>query len=157
MTHQPDPRASGGGPHLDGEELSAHLDGALSKRRSGDATEHLASCERCRGQLAALLSVKAAMGSLGEAEPAPGWLPGVSTLFAGGSVPPPRLSHRSRHAVQRRVVIAGAVAAAGVFGLLLTPPPPAPVSFRQEVRQHLVLIDEPTTDQSSYVVEAGNP
>ena len=39
----------------------------------------------------------------------------------------------------------------------LAPPPPAPVSFQDEVRQHLVQMSNPLGDQTSYVVEARYP
>lgn len=97
------------------------------------------------------------MGGLDAAEPEAGWLPEVTRRLVSGQLPPPQLSHRSRHATRRRVGLATGAAAAMGLGLLLVPPSPAPVSFQQEVRQHLVLINEPTADQSSFVVEAPHP
>ena len=42
-------------------------------------------------------------------------------------------------------------------GLWLVPPPPAQVSFQDEVRQHLVQMSNPLSDQTSYVIEARYP
>ena len=60
-----------------------------------------------------------------------------------------------------RLRLAGGIAAvaAGLVGagLWLAPPPPAPVSFQDEVRQHLVQMSNPLSDQTSYVVEARYP
>ncbi len=137
--------------------LSSYLDGALAARRAAAVERHLAACARCSRELDTLRRAKHAVGGLGETEPQTGWLPEVTRRLARGDLPPPRLSYRSRHAGRRRAGIAAAAAAIAGTGLLLVPPAPAPVSFRQEVRQHLALINEPTADQSSFVVEAPNP
>ena len=140
--------------HVEGKELSAYLDAALAPRRLGSIERHLAACDQCRRELAALRVAKAAIGGLGEAEPDPAWLPGVTTLLTSGA--PPRRSQRARRARRRAAVALVGIAGLGL-GILLAPPPPAPISFQQEVRQHLVLIDEPSADQASYLVEAGHP
>ncbi|MGH2719518.1 MAG: anti-sigma factor family protein [Actinomycetota bacterium] len=139
------------------EALNSYLDGALPPRRGAAIERHLVACDRCRDELAALRSAKVAVGGLAEAEPGTDWLPGVTRRFASGEAPPPRLSYRSRHALRRRAGIAAGVAAALGIGIFLVPPAPAPASFQQEVRQHLVQINEPTADQSSFIVEAPNP
>ncbi|HLI55495.1 MAG TPA: zf-HC2 domain-containing protein [Actinomycetota bacterium] len=131
--------------------LSSYLDGALPARRAAAIERHLAACEPCRAELEALRSAKSAVGGLG-APPEPGWLPEIARRLS--TSPPPRLSYRTQHALRRRAGVAAATAAVLGIGILLVPPAPAPVSFQQEVRQHLVLINEPAADQSSFVVIA---
>jgi anti-sigma factor RsiW len=143
--------------HHSGRRLSAYLDGALTTRQAAAVARHLAACPACASELATLRAAKAALGSLPGADPGPGWLPAVTARMAAGQAPPIRLSYRTRHATRRRAAIALASTASLALAVLLAPPPPAPVSFRQEVGQHLVLIDEPAADQSSYVVEAPQP
>lgn len=145
------------GAHLSGEELSAYLDGALPPRRTTAASRHLAGCSRCAAGLTALRTTKIAVAALPAGEPDPAWLPAVTARLRRGGTLRPRLSHRSQHALRRRAGLAAAAMAALAAGIWFAPPPAPPISFRQEVRQHLVLIDQPTADQTSYVVEARTP
>ncbi len=47
--------------HMTSEELSAHLDRALTGRAAGEAERHLAACEECRRALAALAAQDASL------------------------------------------------------------------------------------------------
>lgn len=139
------------------QDLSAYLDGALGADQRGALEIHLEGCAPCRAGLAELRSAKSALSVLREAEPPETWLPELRQRLSGDEAPALRRAYRTRHALRRRL---GAVATAtGMLGLALwiAPPPPAPVSFQQEVQQHLVQIDGPMADQTSYVVDAGSP
>jgi anti-sigma factor RsiW len=143
--------------HPGGRELSSYLDGGLSDRRTDRVARHVAACPTCDHELAALRKVSAALARQEEVEPRPGWLARVQEQVAAGARPASTaaipLASRSRRRSRIRAVAAGLV---GV-GLWLAPPPPAPVSFQDEVRQHLVQMSNPLSDQTSYVVEARYP
>jgi anti-sigma factor RsiW len=143
--------------HPRGRELSSYLDGGLPERRAETVGRHVATCPACARDLAALRRIKAALVSQQEVEPRPGWLPRVQDELAAGTRPSStswiRLRLRLRLAAGIAAVVGGLV---GV-GLWLVPPPPAPVSFQDEVRQHLVQMSNPLGDQTSYVVEARYP
>jgi anti-sigma factor RsiW len=143
--------------HPAGRELGSYLDGALSVRRAEAVGHHLAACRACSKELTALRGVKAALARHEPAEPDPGWLARVDEQVASGARP---LS-TSRIRVRRRLRLAagGALFATGALGaaVWLAPPAPAPVSFQDEVRQHLVQMNNPLGDQTSYVVEARYP
>lgn len=145
------------GRHPPDEDLSSFLDGTPSPRRAAELERHLAACERCRSVLADLRAVRATLAGLPEAEAREGWLPDVATTVAGGGLPTSTLGVRLR----RRLRVTGGLVAAAVaalaVGLWAVPPPPAPVSFQDEVRHHLVQIDNPLADQTSYVVEVHFP
>ena len=143
--------------HPAGRELSSFLDGALSDRRTEKVARHVEACRTCARELAALRKVTAALASQEEMEPRPGWLSRVQEEVAAGERP----ASTARIRFRLRLRLAGGIAAVagglvGV-GLWLAPPPPAPVSFQDEVRQHLVQMDNPLSDQTSYVVEARYP
>ena len=146
MSRVPEPR-----PHSQGPDLSAYLDGALPSRRAARLRRHLDACGTCRAELAKLRATKVALAGLAPAEPADAWLPQLAARFRAGG-PAPQLTHRSRHALQRRLAVTMAGAAALGVGLWLSPPPAAPVTFQEQVGQHVVQIDEPLTDQTSYLV-----
>lgn len=148
----PDRRRS----HAAGPVLSAYLDGALPARQVGRLEQHLAGCAACTGELIQLRAIKLCLAGLPAAEPDQAWLPDVEGHFRVAA-PSPRLSHRTQHALRRRMAFVSALAVALGVGIWLAPPPPAPVTFQDQVRQHLVQIDEPMTDQTSYVVEARYP
>jgi anti-sigma factor RsiW len=118
---------------------------------------HVEACPTCARELAALRKVRAALASQEEVEPRPGWLSRVQPQVAAGARP----ASTARIRLRLRLRLAGGVAAlaAGLVsaGLWLAPPPPAPVSFQDEVRQHLVQMSNPLSDQTSYVVEARYP
>jgi anti-sigma factor RsiW len=143
--------------HPRGRELSSYLDGGLSDRRTEGMARHVEACPTCARELAALRKVRAALASQEEVEPRPGWLSRVQPQVAAGARP----ASTARIRLRLRLRLAGGVAAvaAGLVsaGLWLAPPPPAPVSFQDEVRQHLVQVSNPLSDQTSYVVEARYP
>ena len=143
--------------HTRGRELSSYLDGGLSGRRAETVARHVETCPACARELAALRTIKSALASQQEVEPRPGWLRRVLEQVAAGARPSSTSWIRLR---LRLRLAAGIVAAAGGLmgvGLWLAPPPPAPVSFQDEVRQHLVQMSNPLGDQASYVVEARYP
>jgi anti-sigma factor RsiW len=143
--------------HPRGRRLSSYLDGGLSGRRAETVTRHVATCPACARELRALRTIRSALASQQEAEPRPGWLRRMQEQVAAGALPSStswiRLRLRLRLAAGITAVAGGLV---GV-GLWLAPPPPAPVSFQDEVRQHLVQMSNPLGDQTSYVVEARYP
>jgi anti-sigma factor RsiW len=143
--------------HPGGSELSSYLDGGLSHRRTERAARHVEACPTCARELAALRKLSAALASQEEVEPRPGWLSRVQEQVAAGARP----ASTARIRLRLRLRLAGGIAAvaAGLVGvgLWLAPPPPAPVSFQDEVRQHLVQMSNPLSDQTSYVVEARYP
>ena len=143
--------------HPRGRELSSYLDGGLSDRRTGGMARHVEACPTCARELAALRKVRAALASQEEVEPRPGWQSRVQQQVAAGARP----ASTARIRLRLRLRLAGGIAAvaAGLLsvGLWLAPPPPAPVSFQDEVRQHLVQMSNPLSDQTSYVVEARYP
>ncbi|MEA2591880.1 MAG: putative zinc-finger [Actinomycetota bacterium] len=140
--------------HPRGRELSAYLDGTLSERRARTVGRHLESCPACSEEIAALRVVKAVVAAQQPLEPPPAWLALVEEQVGRGVRP----SSAWRLRVRRRVRVAAAGAGVATLGLgiaiWLTPPAPPPVSFQDEVRQHLVQMDNPLGDQTSYVVEA---
>ena len=144
-------------PHPRGWELSSYLDGALPVRRTEAVARHVEACPACARGLAALRRVSSALACQQEVEPPPGWLPRVQEQVATGARPTSTARIR-RHL---RLRLAGGIAAVAVglvgVGLWRAPPPPAPVSFQDEVRQHLVQMSNPLSDQTSYVVEARYP
>lgn len=152
MNRVPDRRR----PHAAGPALSAYLDGALPSQRAARLERHLAGCPACTADLAQLRATKLSVSGLAAAEPVQDWLPAIEGRFRVAA-PAPRRSHRTRYALRRRTVLVSTLAAALGIGIWLAPPPPAPVTFQDQVRQHLVQIDEPMTDQTSYVVEARYP
>jgi len=118
---------------------------------------HVETCPACARELATLRRVKVALARQRDVEPRPGWLPRVQEQVAAGTRPSSTWSHRRG---LRLRLAAGITAAAGGLvgaGLWLAPAPPAPVSFQDEVRQHLVQVSNPLGDQTSYVVEARYP
>jgi anti-sigma factor RsiW len=143
--------------HPAGRELSSFLDGDLSDRRTEKVARHVQACPTCSRELAALRKVSAALASQEELEPRPGWLSRVQEQVAAGARP----ASTARIRLRLRLRLAGGIAAvaAGLVGvgLWLAPPPPAPVSFQDEVRQHLVQMNNPLSDQTSYVVEVRSP
>ena len=143
--------------HPRGRELSSYLDGALPVRRTEAVARHVEACPACARGLAALRRVSSALACQQEVEPPPGWLPRVQEQVATGARPTSTARIR-RHL---RLRLAGGIAAVAVglvgVGLWRAPPPPAPVSFQDEVRQHLVQMSNPLSDQTSYVVEARYP
>jgi len=143
--------------HPRGRELSSYLDGGLSDRRTKAVARHVEACPTCARKLAALRKVSSALAGQEEVEPRPGWLPRVKEQVAAGTRP----ASTARIRLRLRLRLAGgiATAAAGLagVGVWLAPPPPAPVSFQDEVRQHLVQMSNPLSDQTSYVVEARYP
>ena len=143
--------------HPPGEELSSFLDGTLPTRRAAALERHMAGCERCVEDLRDLRAVRASLAGLPEAEARAGWLPDVAATVAAGGLPTSTLRVRLR----RRVRLTGGLVAAAVAALAVAlwavPPPAAPVSFQDEVRRHLVQIDNPLADQTSYVVEVHFP
>ena len=156
------------GSHPEGRDLSSYLDGGLTGRRAGELEEHLASCDMCREELGALRIAKSAVAGLPEADPGPDWLLRMREALAGGlSGPfprPARVGHlqgrrwrRTRPRLRLTASLAGLAAAVLWLGAWLAPPPEVPVSFQDEVRQHMVQIDEPLADLTSYVVEARYP
>jgi DNA-binding transcriptional LysR family regulator len=116
---------------------------------------------------------KQAVAGLPLVGPPPAWLPRheespFAAAAAGSSgdtqerlaVPRGRSSraiNRSRRALAGGLAMTGLAAAALGLGAWLVPPPPATVTFQQEVRQHLVLINDPLSDQTSYLLEARHP
>jgi anti-sigma factor RsiW len=143
--------------HPPARDLSSYLDGALPGARARATARHLEGCAHCARELAALRRVKLAVGDTHEPQPRPAWLAQVRERVASGSRPASRPPIRIR--LRRRVAAAGALlAAAGLgLGLWLAPPPATPESFQDEVREHLVQMDNPLGDQTSYVLEAQNP
>jgi len=143
--------------HPDGRELSSYLDGALRVRRTEAIARHVEACPACARELAALRRVSAALASQQEVEPRPGWLPRVREQVAAGARP----GSTARIRLRLRLRLAGGIAAVAVglvgVGLWLVPPPAAPVTFQDEVRQHLVQMSNPLSDQTSYVVEVRYP
>jgi anti-sigma factor RsiW len=143
--------------HPGGRELSSYLDGSLPGRRGETVGRHAQTCPACARELAALRAVKSALASQPEVEPRPGWLPRVQEVVAAGMRP----SSTSWIRLRLRLRLAAGIAAVGAglvgVGLWLAPPPRAPVSFQDEVRQHLVQMSNPLGDQTSYVVEARYP
>src|SRR6266480_3431213 len=144
-------------PHPRGWELSSYLDGALPVRRTEAVARHVEACPTCARGLAALRRVSSALACQQEVEPPPGWLPRVQEQVATGARP----TSTARIRLHLRLRLAGGIAAVAVglvgVGLWLAPPPLAPVSFQDEVRQHLVQMSNPLSDQTSYVVEARYP
>lgn len=99
-------------------------------------------------------ATKAAVAGLPATEPRPEWLPRVEEVLARGVAGHPG-GRRSRRV---RVGAGIAVAAAGAgLALWLVPPAAAPATFQEEVRQHLAQMDNPVSDQASYVVETRYP
>lgn len=49
--------------HIEGQEISAYLDSALTAAEAARAKEHLAACEFCRGQYETLRHLKLALSS----------------------------------------------------------------------------------------------
>lgn len=155
--------------HTRAEDFSAYLDGMLRVRRAARLEQHVEGCERCRSELRALQMAKQAVAALPEVEPPAAWLPqGADSPFAaaaGGlrsrALPSRGRSssgiNRSRRALAGGLVMVGLAGAALGLGAWLVPPPSATVTFRQEVRQHLVLINDPLSDQTSYLLEARQP
>jgi anti-sigma factor RsiW len=143
--------------HPAGRELSAYLDGALSVRRTEAVGRHVELCAACAGELTAMRGVKSALAAQHQLKPGAGWLARVEEQVASGARP----SSTSRLRVRRRLRLAAGGTAAAVVALgaalWLAPPPPAPVTFQDEVRQHLVQMSNPLGDQTSYVVEARYP
>ena len=143
--------------HPRGRELSSYLDGGLSDRRTKAVAYHVEICTTCAREVAALRKVSSALASQEEVEPRPGWLARVQPQVAAGGRP----ASTARIRLRLRLRLAGGIAAVAVglvgAGLWLAPPPPAPVSFQDEVRQHLVQMSNPLSDQTSYVVEARYP
>jgi anti-sigma factor RsiW len=143
--------------HPRGRELSSYLDAGLPARRARTVARHLTSCPACARELAALREVKLALARQQEVELRPGWLARVQEQVARGARP----ASTSWIRVRLRVRLAGGIAVAAIglvaLALWLVPPPPAPVSFEDEVRQHLVQMSNPLGDQTSYVVEARYP
>ena len=143
--------------HPRGRELSSFLDGDLSDRRTEAMARHIDACPTCARELAALRKVSSALASQKEVEPRPGWLSRVQEQVAAGARP----ASTARIRLRLRLRLAGGMAAVAVglvsAGLWLAPPPPAPVSFQDEVRQHLVQMSNPLSDQTSYLVEARYP
>lgn len=143
--------------HPAGRVLSSYLDGALSVRHAAAVNRHVAACPVCSGELAALEDVKAALARQRQVEPDAAWLARVHEGVASGARP----SSTARVRIRRRLRVAGAgaVVAAAALGvaLWLTQPAPTPVTFQDEVRQHLVQMNNPLGDQASYVVEARYP
>jgi anti-sigma factor RsiW len=139
--------------HPSGEELSSYLDGALRPGRALEVEVHLSRCGRCRQELSALRAAKAAVADLPPPEPRPGWLAQVHEAGTARFGPA-----RHRRVLLRRGAAVAGVAAVGLgVGLWIAPPPEAPVTFQDEVRQHLVQIDQPLSDQTSYVFEVRYP
>jgi anti-sigma factor RsiW len=143
--------------HPRGRELSSYLDGGLSNRRTEAVARHAETCPTCVRELAALRQVSSALASQEEVEPRPRWLSRVQEQVGAGARP----ASTARIRLRLRLRLAGGIAAVAVglvsVGLWLAPPPPAPVSFQDEVRQHLVQMSNPLSDQTSYVVEARYP
>ena len=143
--------------HPAGRELSSFLDGDLSDRRMERVARHVAACPTCARQLAALREVSAALASQEEVEPRPGWLSRVQERVAAGTRP----ASTARIRLRLRLRLAGGIAGVALglvgVGLWRAPSPPAPVSFQDEVRQHLVQMSNPLSDQTSYVVEVRYP
>lgn len=143
--------------HPGGRGLSSYLDGGLSDRRTKAVARHVEACPACARELAALRKVSSALASQEEMEPRPGWLSRVQEQVAAGARP----ASTARIRLRLRLRLAGGIAAVAVglvsVGLWLAPPPPAPVSFQDEVRQHLVQMSNPLSDQTSYVVETRYP
>ena len=143
--------------HPRGRELSSFLDGDLSDRRTEAVARHIEACPTCARELAALRKVSSALASQKEVEPRPGWLSRVQEQVAAGARP----ASTARIRLRLRLRLAGGMAAVAVglvsAGLWLAPPPPAPVSFQDVVRQHLVQMSNPLSDQTSYLVEARYP
>ncbi|HEU5001179.1 MAG TPA: anti-sigma factor [Actinomycetota bacterium] len=143
--------------HPEGQQLSAYLDGALGPGQLAAVEAHLAACASCRAGLAELRSAKTALSVLGAPEPPAAWLPELRQRLTGERAAALRRSYRTQHALRRRLgVVATATGMLGI-ALWIAPAPAPPVSFQQEVRQHLVQIDAPMADQISYVVDAGSP
>jgi anti-sigma factor RsiW len=143
--------------HPGGRELSSYLDGGLRGRRGEKVGRHAQTCPACARRLAALRAVKSTLASQQEVEARPGWLRRVQEEVAVGRLP----SSTSWIRLRLRLRLAAGIAAVGAglvgVGLWLVPPPSAPVSFQDEVRQHLVQMSNPLGDQTSYVVEARYP
>lgn len=138
-------------------DLSGYLDAALPPDQVTGLEAHLENCPGCRDHLADLRSAKSALSVLREAEPPAAWLPALRGRLSGDEAHALRRSYRTQHVLRRRLGVV--VVASGVLGvgLWIAPPPPPPVSFQQEVQQHMVQIDEPMADQTSYVVDASAP
>jgi anti-sigma factor RsiW len=143
--------------HPRGRDLSSYLDGGLPRRRAETVGRHVATCPVCARELAALRWAKATLASRQQVEPRPGWLAAVQEAVAAGTRPSSTSWIRLR--LRLRLAAAIAAAGAGLVGVVLwlVPPPPAPVSFQDEVRQHLVQMSNPLGDQTSYVVEVRYP
>ena len=143
--------------HPGGRELSSYLDGGLGVRRTEAVARHVEACPTCARELAALRRVSAALASQQEVEPRPGWLPRVQEQVAAGARP----ASTSRIRLRLRLRLAGGIAGVALglvgVGLWRAPSPPARGSFQDEVRQHLVQMSNPLSDQTSYVVEARYP
>jgi len=143
--------------HPRGRELSSYLEWGLSDRRTEAVARHVKACPTCARELAALRRVSSVLANQEQVEPRPGWLSRVQEQVAAGARP----ASTARIRLRLRLRLAGGIAAVAVVlvgvGLWLAPPPPAPVSFQDEVRQHLVQMSNPLSDQTSYVVEARYP
>ena len=113
--------------HL-GERLSALVDGELSDAQRERVLAHLAKCDDCRQEAAALRLLKRRMHALGDSDPAAGDLAGADALTwrllalapASGPGQPvdPATAGRRRHVwslVAAGVVTAGLGLAAAVF------------------------------------------
>lgn len=97
--------------HL-GHRLSALIDGELSHPQRERALAHLARCEACRREAAALRALKQRMHALGEA-PADATL--TDRLFAlGASGPVPGSPGLPRHRWPVRLIAAACLAVAGL-------------------------------------------
>jgi anti-sigma factor RsiW len=143
--------------HTRGRELSSYIDGGLSGRRAERVARHVETCPACARELAALRTIKSALASQQEVEPRPRWLRRVQEQVAAGARPSSTSWIRLRLRLRLAAGIAAAAGGLMGVGLWLVPPPPAPVSFQDEVRQHLVQMSNPLGDQTSYVVEARYP
>ncbi|GAC1365040.1 MAG: hypothetical protein NVSMB32_08250 [Actinomycetota bacterium] len=157
MSRNSDAAQRGTARHVRGRELSSYIDGALQPRGAPRGDGHLEDCPGCLSELRSLRATKLTLAALPPGEPADGWLPGVEAGFRRGTHLSPSRSQRSRNSLRRRVALACAATVALAVAVWFAPPPPAPISFQDEVRQHLVQIGDPMTDQISYVVEARYP
>lgn len=71
-------------------ELSAYLDGELTPPQRAEVEAHLASCPRCREEVAELKTLAAGVAALPKLEPAPQFLAEVRRKIARGDKPEPK-------------------------------------------------------------------